>query len=93
MLSGPGPGGPGTGWSWARHAEWKHSGDLGELSSWGNVETSLWLHSPEAQRRSWGSEMRGHLESLHRDTDWSTEGPAGTMRPPRGWEDVEGQPG
>lgn len=35
MLSGPGPGGPGTGWSWARHAEWKHSGDLSELSSCG----------------------------------------------------------
>lgn len=67
MLSGPGPGGLGTGWSWPRHPGWRHSGDLGEFS-WGLIETSLWLHGPETQRHSWGSEMGGHTKSLHRNT-------------------------
>lgn len=54
MLSGPGPGGLGTGWSWPQHPEWRHGRDLGELSSWGLIETSLWLHEPRGTEAQLG---------------------------------------
>lgn len=75
-----------VGWEWGGPGHNVQNGSTAETlvsSPPGGIETSLWLHS-------WRSEMGGLTKSLHKNMDWSMEGPPGSMPLPRGWEDTEG---